>query len=382
MGQFVFLSYSRADRAYVQRLAAYLAQAGIPVWWDRDLAVGDRFPAEIQDRIDECAAFVVVLSPSAVGSHWVLDELEYAVHQNRPVLPLQLAPCRLPLRAVSLQVLEIRGGAMPGDGFVARLRSASGLPPPSRPEAVRSDDAPTVVSSGQKPDASAVLRFLEGLEQRQSGYRAADVVAGMGALLERISDPDACIGLIPPYFRAVRWPGQGYPRAEVDAFVLGHRPAPADFDHALRLYLADQRLLLPDDVGAFPRWARKGQEATLTYSSHPRALLRIPNGWLAVTDSDLRFRIGGSSVTVPFADLDHLRLDVECREEGWAYDGAAAGSTTMGRLLVSYRGRDVWTGDFNYHASDIQNLVMSRVSYLGRLWRAFATRNANTAPTA
>ena len=75
----VFLRYSRSDRAYVERLAARLAAAEVPTWWDAGIDVGTRFTREIQARIDDCSAFVVVLSPKAVASDWVQDELHYAL---------------------------------------------------------------------------------------------------------------------------------------------------------------------------------------------------------------------------------------------------------------------------------------------------------------
>jgi hypothetical protein len=53
----VFISYSRSDRTYVDLLAAHLVQHAIPVWYDYELAAGDRWDKIIRDRIDTCAAF-------------------------------------------------------------------------------------------------------------------------------------------------------------------------------------------------------------------------------------------------------------------------------------------------------------------------------------
>lgn len=119
----VFISYSRDDRAYVEKLARYLDTVGVPTWWDYRIAPGVRFPTEIQDRIDSCAAFVVVLTPTAVASDWVQDELHYALHQNKAVLPLVLERCRLPLRIISLNHEDVIGGRMPSDRFASRLIS-------------------------------------------------------------------------------------------------------------------------------------------------------------------------------------------------------------------------------------------------------------------
>lgn len=88
----VFISYSRADRAYVDTLAAHLDDEAIPLWYDREMRAGDRFATEIQDQIDTCVGFVVVLTPAALGSEWVNRELSYAVHVGKRVLPLLLEP--------------------------------------------------------------------------------------------------------------------------------------------------------------------------------------------------------------------------------------------------------------------------------------------------
>jgi hypothetical protein len=63
VGGHVFISYSRADRAYVDKLAAHLRLTGIPVWYDYELGAGDRFDAEIEQQINTCAGVVVVLTP-------------------------------------------------------------------------------------------------------------------------------------------------------------------------------------------------------------------------------------------------------------------------------------------------------------------------------
>jgi hypothetical protein len=52
----VFISYSRSDRAYVDRLARFLSKAGLSSWYDFELVAGDAFPAKIQHQIDTCAA--------------------------------------------------------------------------------------------------------------------------------------------------------------------------------------------------------------------------------------------------------------------------------------------------------------------------------------
>lgn len=83
----VFISYSRRDAAFVDRLELSLQRAGYNVWVDRsNLAGGQAWSANIQQAIESCAALVVVASPAALRSPAVRREYEYALKLDRPVL--------------------------------------------------------------------------------------------------------------------------------------------------------------------------------------------------------------------------------------------------------------------------------------------------------
>ena len=158
MAGHVFISYSRTDRAYVDELTAQLVDAGIPVWYDYQLAAGDQFSRVIQERIDASAAFLVVLSPSSMDSRWVLREVSYAESRNKPVFPLQLAPAPLPIQLAGLQVEDVTGGQMPSPRFVARLRSL--VAPTSASEATTTQRGAPEISTTAATDRS--IRVLTG----------------------------------------------------------------------------------------------------------------------------------------------------------------------------------------------------------------------------
>ena len=68
----VFISYSRKDLVFVERLAKDLQAAGLQVWYDLSgLAAGTRWGKEIQSAIQQSQIFVVVLSPNSIDSEWV-----------------------------------------------------------------------------------------------------------------------------------------------------------------------------------------------------------------------------------------------------------------------------------------------------------------------
>lgn len=119
----MFVSYSRSDRAYVERLAAHLAAGGVPVWYGADLAAGERFGTVVQTQIEDCAAVVAVRTPAAAASGWVDRELSYADARRKALLPLLLAACEPHVLLAGLHYEDVTGGRLPGPEFTARLRA-------------------------------------------------------------------------------------------------------------------------------------------------------------------------------------------------------------------------------------------------------------------
>jgi TIR domain len=121
LAPFVFVSYSRSDRAYVDRLVEYLQEQSIMVWYDYEIATGDRFDRVITRQIDDCAAMVVVMSAASMESDWVANELTYAQRIGKQVLPLLLSG-ELIISLASREYEDVRGRRMPSTQFVQKLR--------------------------------------------------------------------------------------------------------------------------------------------------------------------------------------------------------------------------------------------------------------------
>jgi len=124
----VFISYSRADRPYVEKLSSHLSAAGIAVWFDYEIAAGDRFASIIEEKIDTAVALVVVLTPESGKSDWVNREIGYAIDQHKPIVPLMLKPCKMPILLIDRNHEDVTGGRMPSPRLVARLLK-DGRPP-------------------------------------------------------------------------------------------------------------------------------------------------------------------------------------------------------------------------------------------------------------
>src|SRR5262245_53367199 len=98
----VFLSHNHNDKAFARRLASDLTKWGVQVWLDEaEILVGDSLIGKIREGIDRMDYVAAVLSPEAVQSRWVQEELDVAMNQQISgqkvrVLPLLCRPCDLP----------------------------------------------------------------------------------------------------------------------------------------------------------------------------------------------------------------------------------------------------------------------------------------------
>ena len=102
-----FISYSRADSAFVVRLAKDLKAAGIDVWVDQlDIPKGTRWDDEIEAAVEKSSTFMVVLAPESMESQNVKDELSYAIDAGKHILPVIIKPCKVPLRLRRFQHVD------------------------------------------------------------------------------------------------------------------------------------------------------------------------------------------------------------------------------------------------------------------------------------
>jgi len=106
----VFISYSRKDLEFVDRLANDLKAAGFEVWYDLSgLEPGTRWRLEIQKAIQESQFFLVVLSPNSIVSDWVEREFLFASDQKLKIIPLLYQPCTLPMWSLNLHFIDMQG---------------------------------------------------------------------------------------------------------------------------------------------------------------------------------------------------------------------------------------------------------------------------------
>src|SRR5476651_2640115 len=93
----IFISYSSKDKEKADQLSELLISAGLSVWIDRSgIDIATTWSGEIVDAIEQCKAFVVLLSTASIVSTNVIKEVSLAAEQKKKILPLDLEPVELP----------------------------------------------------------------------------------------------------------------------------------------------------------------------------------------------------------------------------------------------------------------------------------------------
>jgi hypothetical protein len=106
-----FLSYSRADENFAVRLANDLRALGVAMWVDRfNIRPSEHWDRAIERAIRSCRTMVVILSPRSVASENVADEISLAIDAGKPVIPVMIEPCDLPLRLTRRHLIDATAG--------------------------------------------------------------------------------------------------------------------------------------------------------------------------------------------------------------------------------------------------------------------------------
>lgn len=102
-----FFSYSRDDSEFVKKLADDLRANGVDIWLDQDdIPVGKNWDDEIQKALFGAQNQLIVLTPSAVSSPNVMNEIMVAVTKKKNIIPIKLKECETPLQIARLQWID------------------------------------------------------------------------------------------------------------------------------------------------------------------------------------------------------------------------------------------------------------------------------------
>lgn len=150
----IFISYSKKDIVYAEKLINTLRREGFNPWVDMEgLGAGTHWQTRLQKQIYTCDAYILIMSKNARTSKWVPDELVTAKSRGKPIFPLLLEDAPLFLAIQTIQFEDVRGGKMPSEAFYQRLATVTSR----RKKASRKVDSIRLTEKArkQKVDAAA-----------------------------------------------------------------------------------------------------------------------------------------------------------------------------------------------------------------------------------
>ncbi len=137
-GSYVFISYSRQDRHFVERLTATLREAGVRTWTDLDnISAGQDWAREIDRGLQEATALIYVASKNSAQSRWMDAEYTDFLKRAKRVIPIIIdddGPRNMPSPLQRFQWVDFRGPFEPALGLlldgIRDLRTTSPLAAP------------------------------------------------------------------------------------------------------------------------------------------------------------------------------------------------------------------------------------------------------------
>jgi hypothetical protein len=126
MRDYVFISSAIKDGEFVRKLEIELEKRGISIWPDRYMRFGSDTSsfANIVNGITKCNAFLVVLSPEALKSHWLERELHIALHEGKHIVPVIIHPCEIPAQLRGIQPLDFSSHDLDDENRITLLARA------------------------------------------------------------------------------------------------------------------------------------------------------------------------------------------------------------------------------------------------------------------
>ena len=93
---YLFVSYAHKDSEHVLPEIELLHERGYRVWYDEGIDPGNEWPEMIANALDGCTQFLVFVSPNAVASQNVRNEINFAINRGKAFLAVHIEETALP----------------------------------------------------------------------------------------------------------------------------------------------------------------------------------------------------------------------------------------------------------------------------------------------
>lgn len=101
-----FISYSHEDKGFAEKLERELKAHGFTLWRDESrIEPGSEWTDDIEEALNVCSTVIVVLSPAALDSPWVKNEILFATKLRKKIITVIIEKCRMPVWLISTHAL-------------------------------------------------------------------------------------------------------------------------------------------------------------------------------------------------------------------------------------------------------------------------------------
>lgn len=190
-GQKIFFSYSRVDgEKFALGLASDLRKTGVNVWIDQlDIRPGKPWDTEIEHALETSTCVLFVATPHSTSSNNVLNEVYYALDENKEVIPVIFGDCRIPFRLKRLQHINFTADYDTGfNRLLEALKQEKQADviqqPPLRDEGETNNNSRSGEESQEDKSASSHFRIEETFAEPTKGkskmtMKAVGIAAGL-----------------------------------------------------------------------------------------------------------------------------------------------------------------------------------------------------------
>jgi hypothetical protein len=120
---FAFVSYAHKDSEWVYPELRRLHDMGMRIWYDEGIDPGNEWPEDVARALDRCLLFLVFISPRAVESKNVRNEINFAINHDKPFVAIHIEETSLP-KGLELRMGDVQAilrWRMPEDRYVRQM---------------------------------------------------------------------------------------------------------------------------------------------------------------------------------------------------------------------------------------------------------------------
>jgi hypothetical protein len=163
----IFISYSRANKGFVEDLVTFLTQRKFLTWYPKHLKGGDEWWDEILNAIERASIFIYVLSEESSKSSYCQAQLKEALRLQKRIVPIRIrAISKIPKELRSIQIVDMQSGLSGSNrtSLVETLQQyLSQNITPKKPLSDRRTPRPSAFSALARPIALTALLLMVGL---------------------------------------------------------------------------------------------------------------------------------------------------------------------------------------------------------------------------